>query len=115
MDFCSNKQKNNKNLNASILWETTLIKLEAGCVGKEEVIFVRPAKLLDNQVETVLFEVQPIEKNNAMPREQFGDTWSTKTSLCHVLPATHSQFLLFCITQFFFFHITSLMVSMENY
>ena len=53
MDFCSNKQKNNKNLNASILWETTLIKLEAGCVGKEEVIFVRPAELPDNQVETV--------------------------------------------------------------
>ena len=53
MDFCSNKQKNNKNLNASILWETTLVKLETGCVGKEEVIFVRPVELPDNQVETV--------------------------------------------------------------
>ena len=51
--ICSNKQKNNKNLNASTLWETTLVKLEAGCVGKEEVIFVRPAELPDNQVETV--------------------------------------------------------------
>ena len=53
--ICSNKQKNNKNLNASTLWETTLVKLEAGCVGREEVIFVRPEDLPDNQVATVLF------------------------------------------------------------
>ena len=51
--ICSNKQKNNKNLNASTLWQTTLVKLETGCLGKEEVIFVRPAELPDNQVETV--------------------------------------------------------------
>ena len=45
--------KNNKNLNASTLWERKLVKLATGCVGKEEVIFVRPAELCDNQVETV--------------------------------------------------------------